>query len=456
MGPGARPVQQGENPGNIVQEIGNIRSNYSIHVDADALNVAYEVKGQQRHYRLPFMNMPISGLRKYFAYGGETRAKVSGIMLIDLIRAVENKTGTPLSQQEAEAMAMYASKRTSTMVGAQWFAILGGFFMAWRGRSVMKFPFLRPKPMERYNVFPFGALPILSNGRARLMWHLTRANMYAALFLFAAAPLAGSMGTTQMTVGLYRDSRTHELVKRVGNFDRIQGNRASAGASTQPASQASKTQQSQMTSPQDDASPSAWNDDAYTTSLPSDSSGDTNFTDDSTDTEALNDPNMQRRQARQPPPNAWNRASDKNNQQLDQNRSSSSSDFFFDDASPTAGNDPDMSASQPYSRRPAGSAWESIRRGTNTSQKQNQSQSTAFNRNQKEQNYENREESFTFSPAQEDAQLAKNQAQRDFDAMLDRERRQGGSADYARDMQATEMGEESNTSGSAWERRKRD
>ena len=72
-------------------------------------------------------------------------------------------------------------------------------------------------------------------------------------------------------------------------------------------------------------------------------------------------------------------------------------------------------------------------------------------------------DSFSFSKSDADRQYAKEQAQKEFDDMLDRERRQSGSEDYDRGMRAIESGQESpssisssTSSGiSAWERRRK-
>jgi len=299
-------------------------------------------------------------------------------------------------------------------------------------------------------------MPILKGQAARYMWQITRGNVYIVLWLFLTNPFFRSIADTRMTVGLYSDRRTHDLTQAIkGNFDRLRSNRASEAAAIFRTGQV----QQEKTSPEDEASPAAF-DDSQSYSGRGDYAGDGTFTDGNTDTGLISDTAMQRQQPQQASPNSWSRAQSRGSRESFQQtgqQEKSSSDFFFDDASPTAGNDPDMGTSQPYSKQRSGSAWGRLRRGDAVGQSATQSSSNdRSSYSNQSPDFETKSDSFSFSKGEEEKRLAKDQAQKEFDAMLDRERRESGNGDYMRAMQATEAGQESNSSTeNAWARRRR-
>ena len=455
MGPGARPVQPGERPDGLLGEISDIRSHYNIHVTSDAIELGYELKGQQKHFRLPFDNIPVTGWTKSLCWQGTSGAMVSGTLLIDMIRACENITGRSLTQEEAEGMAYYGSRRMMTMYVGQGAAIGLGIGSAYWGRKEFKFPFMKPKPLERYDSFPMRVLPILKGQAARVMWQITRANVYTVMWLFITNPLFRSVADTRMTVGLYSDRRTHEITQAIkGKFDRLRSNRASQAADILRTGQPTQ----QKASPEDEASPTAF-DDSQSYGGQSNYAGDGTFTDGNTDTGLIGDSAVQRQKTQQASPNSWSRAQSRGSREsFQQPGQDNPSDFFFDDASPTAGNDPDMGASQPYSNQRSGNAWSRLRKGENVGQ--SGSPRSAPNDRSSFQNqspdFETKSDTFSFSKSEEERRLAKDQAQKEFDAMLDQERRESGSGDYARDMRAAEAGNEATSAtDSAWGRRRR-
>lgn len=445
-------MQPGEGPDSLLREISAVRSHYNVHIRPDAIELGYELKGQQRHFNLPFDNIPVGGWTKSLCYGGPNAATISGTLLIDMIRGCENMSGRRVTQEEAEGLAFYGSRRMLTMYFGQITAIGLGAGSAWWTRKEFKFPFMKPKPLERYDSFPMRVFPILKGGAARVMWQVTRFNVYCALWLFLSNPFFRSIADTRMTVGLYADRRTHDLTQSIkGKMDRLRSNRASQAAEGVRAGQPP-----QQTSSQDEASPTAF-DDSQSYGGQNDYAGDGTFTDGNTDTGLISDSAMQRRQTQQASPNSWSKAQSRGSREsFQQGGQDKSSDFFFDDASPTAGNAPDMGISQAPSNRRSGSAWGRHRRGEN--EQSGSSRFTPSERSSYSQSpdFETKSDSFSFSKGEEDKRLAKDQAQKEFDAMLDRERREGGSDAYMRDMRATEAGEESNSStDNAWGRRRR-
>lgn len=455
MGPGARPVKPGEHhAGSLLQEISAIRSHYHTHVEHDAVNISYQLNNKQRSYRIPFENMPVQGLTRSLCYGSSGSAFVTGTLVIDMIRGCENITGRPVTQAEAEGIAFYSTRKIMTMYIGQITGISIGAFTAWRTRKEMKFPFRKPKAPEKYENFPARFLPLFRGSFARAMWQVTRVNIYILLWTFCCNPFFRSIADTRLTVGLYSDQRTHNLTEAIKDrFDRLRSNRAQESATKITGNP--QQQQPPSSDPRkfDDASPQGFYD-SQPDSGQNDYAGDSTFTDGNVDTGLMSDSALSQRQVQKSSPNSWSRAQSRAPRSDDASPTSQSSDFFFDDASPTAGNDPDMSTPQPYSRQSGGSAWDRLRRQSSPPSSPQRSSRTGPTRETPD--FETKGDSFSFSSSEGEKRLAREQAQKEFDAMLEKERNEGGQADYIRDMRATETGNEtdSNTE-SAWSRRRR-
>jgi hypothetical protein len=438
-------------PSSMLQQVQEIRSHYSFEVRDRTLFLGYDLRGAARRYSLPFANLPLSGMSAWLLYGGPMRARVTSTFVIDTIRGAENLAHRPLTQTEAEGFAYHASKRTLYSFASSISALWIGSLFAIHGRKTMKFPFRKPQPLERYDNFPNRWLPVLRGNYARIAWQITRFNVYTILSLALIAPVYSSMGDTAMMVGLYRDPRTHEVTKGVaaalkntnGRLQRHASNRPTA--STKPTPDAGDTQDDHGF--YSSSEQGAANDFAYG----KDYSGDTAYTDGTSDTGLLGDSQVKSRDARQQSPTAFtgnpafrqkpvqqpspalrNTPGAQPDQDFDD---SADPDFIFDDASPTAGNDSAMDAGSGSSRGSSGSAWERIRRAqtekgakgdvTSPGRRPASPGSRAWQTARKEvkDSYETTADSFSFSSGERDKQLAKEQAQKDFDKMLEEERK---------------------------------
>lgn len=484
MGPGGRPLQPGESMsvGDTARAIQEMRSHYQIRVEPTELKVSYDLNSQTRGFTVPFDAMPMGGTWKWLMYGGKGRAYVTGAFYLDTIRGVENMAQRRLTQREAEGFAFHTAKRMQYAMAGSAASIAGGFGMAAWGYKTMKFPFRPVKPIEAYDVFPAERLAILKGQYARIAWQITRLNIYIALTMILVNPFFRSMGDSVMTVGLFKDERTNAIVKEVkGSFDRIRMNRPSSGQQ-RPAPTPAGEQTMEESNAQEFYAKDSSSDSYYGNSSDYSSGGNT-FTDNTTDTGALNDSAMRSRESRQPSPNSFSKT--RYDQAASPNQQPSSSFFGDDDASPTAGNDSDMYPSSRSQNQASntGSVWDRYRRGaasppspSPSSQSSpypspsNQSQSTrptqeirgtwrSSRAQGQSQDFETRGDSFSFSNSDEDRALAKEQAQREFNEMLERERRESGSGDYEGGSFAAENGMEDagqgKGSGSAWDRRRR-
>lgn len=475
MGPGAVMSSQPEfddeprkaSPASMLQQVQEIRSHYSFEVRDRTLFLGYDLNGAARRYRLPLENMPLSGASAWLLYGGPMRARVTSTFVIDTIRGAENLAHRPLTQPEAEGYAYYASRRTLYSFASSISAVWIGSIFAIYGRKTMKFPFRKPQPLERYDNFPNRWLPVLKGPYARIAWQITRFNVYTVLSLALIAPIYSSMGDTAMMVGLYKDQRTHEVTKSMAaalknTNGRLQRHASNSPRAVQRPSQARETEDyNRFDAPSEQVARDGYGDGK-------DYSGDTAYTDGTTDTGLLGDSQMQRREARQPSPSSFSgdpvsrqNPAHKPNPAFgkkpvapsDQDfENSSDTDFIFDDASPAARNDSDVQAGSESSEDGSGSAWERVRRGQTRKSTQSKTTSPSWQSSQGSRTgrptsswskdaFDTSADSFSFSASERDRQLAKEQAQKDFDKMVDEERKGAEGNAVARD-------------GGAWSRRR--
>lgn len=457
MGPGAHPVQPGNNPRVQMWD----RSTYKVQVDSEYLTLKYKPRDRDEvQQQLYFNNIPLGSFKKWLLYGGPQRAYSSGIYAIDTIRLFEGFLERQLTPREAEGLVCLTSTTEVYAITGSLAGCLVGSTYAWHTREKMKFPLRAARPLERYNNFPNRYLPILRGSVAQTAWHITRANVWAAVGVMAIRPLFAAMGNYALWSDLAKDERTKDIpaLMKANQKERLQrGENARTRRPHQP--QPSKAQDDPQSQPFDqdqadarDQASQDWGRDAFSKNDPE--TRDFRGAGDLKPMEPI------------PPP-----VSGRGNSQSLPNRNTSpaNADVFFyddDDASPTAG----------QGLRPelhSGSAWDRIRKGESPGPSSQQAQNQGYAPNspspasprgwrrpgtqQQDAQFENSPDSFSFSKTEADKQFAREQAQKDFDDMLDRERRQSGSDEYDRGMKAVESGQENpaNSGMSVWEQRRR-
>ena len=354
-----------------------------------------------------------------------------------------------------------------------------GAAMSLAGRKTMKFPLRKPKPLENYDNFPGKALPILKGQYARAMWHITRANVYTLCAFLLLQPLYSSMGDNALTVGLYRDTRTQGVLKemkanrdpnRAFEINRIgsnveMGSKADRGqVFSQTAAQREKLEGQRGKAIYEDPDPQGYYNDS-SDGPPNDYSGGRSYEtspgsgdlDGATDTGMLTDRQMAVREARQSNSAsgtftgvpAYQRGVQQKSQQQQQQQQaayereqeSAADDFIFDDASPSGGRgmmeDFSSSQNQPVTKSGMGGAWSRVRRGEKTAHAVSKPDDQKYSKSSKNpassssRGVQSSADSFSFSKSEEERQLAKEQAQRDFDRMVEGERKGVGGSEGA-------------------------
>ena len=445
----------------------------------DEVHIQFRVNGGPlRHYPIRFDRMPLQGLTRRVAFGNPGRTSVTSHALVDLMSMMEALNGRPLTPTEAEAVALQVSRKQVYTMAAACGGIVGGALLAFAKRKTFKFPFRKPKPVERYNSFPLQRAPLLTGQYSRAAWHIARGFAYVGVGWSLLIPLYDYMGRNAQAVNLLRDERTKNLTQEFGRslqkaHREIQedmsgkegrkargpprGEGADQPGSNPPASDSLSYGEyydgSQGGYVQDDNSPTSSN-------YP--------YSDTSSNTGVLSDAQMQSRTRSQRPSASSSDPSNRNTFDLAKverqpdtfdseynppSDSSSSSSPFFDDALPTAGNE--TYPTSPSS--PGGSAWARVRQSANSntspsspssptpsqspyssadptnkrgiippSMRQSLPQSASARQLQQKSardEYETSGNSFSFSQEGQERQLAKEQAQREFDRMVEAERR---------------------------------
>lgn len=458
MGPGARPAQSGDAaspPRGGLSDIIKIRSKYTVAVEPEVLQLGYEIHDVPRMYRLPFESMPLGSFSRWLLYGGPKRARTAGAQVIDVIRRVDEVTHEPVTQREAEGIAYHLSRASRYRLTGDLVACTLGSYIAYRNREKMKFPFLSPKPMERYNNFPSRHLPLLQGQYARVLWHITRINMWVGLFIIGLGPVFSSMGNFAAWRGIYTDERTQGVVQgllrhrkgaddglpNAGHAQQRPGRQLPSGAGYDGPDQQEYY---------DNKDSSATYDYSATRQYYSGRA----YPEGPTDSGIVSDSALRSQEA-----GRWSSGSSYatpagSTPQVQSGRDdrSSGSDFFDDEASPTAGTEPDT---VPYGS-PKGSAWARLRSGNRPANAQRGAESGQQPRTAEVMGsggWRSRE-----APEQLPGQTAQKMSQREFDEMLERERRLAGSDEYSRGMRAVESGQdhtpESGSETGAWDRKR--
>jgi hypothetical protein len=290
--------------------------------------------------------------------------------------------GRDLEDEEAKAIAEYTLSNIHTNASLKWLSLAIAGYMTYRGRHTWQFPFYKPKLGGRFN--PNEATSIFTNKKIRgsyprATWHTLRFTAYAGVTMFMVEPAFRAVNFIRTEAAM-----TNPTISKTA----FTGKDAHRGG---------------------EDNPWANNDTNYASSesgYQSYQSTPTQYWDKSQSSTAT-------QQSQQPPKDDWSVLDDD------------------DDASPIAAS----ARKQPVSA-PAGSAWDRIRQQSQSAPQQQQSdyQSRAWAaRSQTESQPQSQSgwgsqaagsssESFSFSKSDEERAIAKEQAQNEFDRLVESER----------------------------------
>lgn len=330
--------------------------------------------------------------------------------------------GRQLTQEEANAMGYYLAKQISIYSYGGPAGFAAGLWAAYNSRNTFRFAFYQPN-LERFqpDVFP-PRLGWLRGNKARLCWHAARASSYVLMGMLFSRFIFASYAGTVSAVGELSDPRLKGITaalqakaqQRRGSLQPMQQGPAAEKQFPNHERQAATYEGSDS---QDDASPTGGMfGEENTTGSPGNPEGNMARS-------TQNGGQWPTSVAPSPAPRqAPNEAEENFNTPFD----------AWDDASPTGGQGMTNSAAQ----TPQGSAWDRLRRGEKptpippkSGPKPPQSQDP-WARQQNETQKEQRQgstvgDSFAFSKSEEERAYAKEEAQKDFDARVERERAGG-------------------------------
>ncbi|KAL8687721.1 MAG: hypothetical protein Q9224_005067 [Gallowayella concinna] len=340
------------------------------------------------------------------------------------IRHHVEEVGRALSPKECEAIAFHTYKSTSVM--SYGVTIIAGFGLhrAYKTREGYRFPLSgnmkKPGGWWDGNRIRIMGQTVLKGFNARLLLHTLRSSVYVAGAVAIGRIVVASYATTVATVGEMRDPRLKDYQYALhGRLTRQKGEPEAMNAPVKDPTGQGDTSVSDLWKRHrkdigglDDTSPTAGAD-GY--------GGDVERLGGS-GTGTMSDAQMQAQETRQRASSknspTGNRATTARRDKVEKQPRNFGDVFDDDDASPTArGN---------ANEGQGASSWERIRRQAQTGSSGGKSRGQSWDTIKREQkNGSTTGDSFAFSSDDEQRQLAKDEAQNEFDARVEKER-QGG------------------------------
>ncbi|KAL2259371.1 hypothetical protein VTK26DRAFT_6975 [Humicola hyalothermophila] len=312
--------------------------------------------------------------------------------IASMLASMSLKMGRVLTPEEADALAEHRSNWCRKMIYIGPAYLGSAAFFVWRGRKTYRFPLRTPDPATfSPHCFPSRARPFLRGRVASFTWHALRFVTYGAFSYFCVSTSVSSWADTSYLVHILRDERLRE-VRETGQRQAAER----AKLSSQGRFPRQTPPQPEAAAGSSDASPAQPHGGGYA---------------------AGGAFRIGPGQQQQPPQwTAQGGISDSTGDAL-----GGDSGYLFDDASPIAPSHrpQDGSSSAPADQ---GSAWERLRRQAQAEQS-NKGGPRPQTDGSRASVGQPKTEQYTYSPSEEEKAYAREQAQKEFDAMLERERR---------------------------------
>ncbi|RDW66380.1 hypothetical protein BP6252_10015 [Coleophoma cylindrospora] len=320
-----------------------------------------------------------------------------------LARSAEIVKRNP-TQEEAQALAYWTARGLSIASYGKPLGLIGGCWRAYSTAATWRFPFWAPNP-EKFSPLKLGPI---AGPRAMLLWQFLRYSAYATLGNIVGTMFFASYGATVGAVGEMQDPRLKGFIEELRKVAQTQfGQRGPKGTRQQGSQQPDLYQQQNQYNREaaDDASPTGG---AFGDGFQSEAMQQAPVTPE---------PQAQQQQ-RSAPQSRW--PVQRQSAPPTPTEPQPFDIFSDDDASPTGGQgmQSDMNTTASRSSSGSGSAWERLRANA-----QGASSRTATS--QQPQDHEVASNSYAFSSADNDAARAREQAQKEFDARIERERNGG-------------------------------
>ncbi|KAL2016840.1 hypothetical protein VTK56DRAFT_2915 [Thermocarpiscus australiensis] len=345
-----------------------------------------QVERTLRQLSVPFESLPQV---PFFLrpFGGHTqewqKAQIARVLAASTVHL-----GRQLTTEEADALAYHRSRLCSRLAWAPpaWMAIT--VLLLRRGQKSFRFPFYTPKPASfNPTYFPARARPLITGRPAVITWHLLRAVAYAIPLNILVTSIFQSFSETSYIVSVLADPKL-KAIREAATRPRDRRHPAQTSRVPHRFPQGEGMGSSQPTPSQ-----------SYRQEYDGSATWDT--------------PEQQQQQQRPP---QWPQGAPESQGALEND-----DPFLFDDASPVAPGQrqPQRPSASSASSTGEGSAWERLRQRAQSGEAgQIQGDQRGQSRGQQQTT-----EQYTYSQSERDKAYAREQAQKEFDAMLERERR---------------------------------
>ncbi|MCJ1298651.1 hypothetical protein MMC08_001441 [Hypocenomyce scalaris] len=334
----------------------------------------------------------------------------------------------PTTEDEAVALAYWTAKMLAIASWGRPLGLAAGGWRAYQTRGTFRFPFVKPDP-EKFNpeVVKIGGYELMRGGQARIWWHVLRGTAYGLFGSWVGGLMVSTYAATAVAVGEQQDPRLKEVIAKL----RMKAKEIAAGI---PQGQKGQTvgRKGDPTGQGRVSASDLWKNHRKSVSVDDASPGAEGFDYGAEESDGrlaksdggvLSDQQMrgqeQRQQASPGQSPMENRASTFQLEKVE--RQPRNFDDDYEDASPSSGSEPMDASSE------GGSVWERIRKQAGSAPP-NAGRGRRAGRGpvqQERQEGSTTGDSFAFSNSEEDRQLAKTEAQRQFDEQVERERRGG-------------------------------
>ena len=331
------------------------------------------------------------------------------------------------TQDEFNAMAYHTAKGQAIICWGLPTGIGTAAYLAWRTRKTYKFPFVKASEGFNGNEVAFWGRKWLRGAQANVFWHSLRFSAYGIIGGWVAGMFVAGYAASVVAVGELTDPRLKELQGAIRKMAKTQLEKRQGGGVSKDSETGKEISEEAITALRraisggenvDSMSGSVGQDVDFATSQDREARlyGIRDIeTNEATPTDSIPSQRSPRPQER----SAGNRSTETPST-TDPNPSPSFYDTY-DDASPTA---PPQTPSRPENRvSTTGSAWERLRRQATASDPSTTSSRSRRQIPASQTPKDDDGDSFSYYSAEEERQLARDEAQRGFDAQLERERR---------------------------------
>jgi len=359
------------------------------------------VTDEQAEQALKLLGVPFENLKSppFFAplFGYTTswqRKSIARSLIANSLAA-----GRVVTPAEADVIAQHRSKVNYQLPWAYPAALVTAGYLTHRGRSRMRFPFYTPHP-GRFSplAFPSAAAPFLTGLRAGFVWNALRFGAYYVVCKYSVVPLFQSVVLTKSIFDLATDPRLKDIDHLI--------------VAKKKAKARQVAEDSAVAAP---GRPSSWR-------KPEEEEQQGHDDDDQQQQQEQQQQEQQQQQQKQQEQQQLTRWAQQAKRDIESQGARQNYDIFGDGASPVAPAQGQQSQHPAAGSPPppgAGSYWDKIRQRAKAEEGapwQGQQQSGEPQGQQTTGQH-------TYTPAEQEKAYAKEQAQKEFDAMLERERR---------------------------------